>query len=139
MYYRWKGWWIKYIKFYNFKDVTKHDYNCDSIYLDNFGFYDSKINLFNILLYSSSSKDDAKLTLSSIATTTKSELYNIVNGDNLFNKIFINYKSIHDDEFKRNIINLIGIKIFASEYENLFEGSKEYNRYINLESLMENL
>jgi hypothetical protein len=125
------------IKFYNFDKIDKHNFHSDSIYLDNFGYYDDKINLFNILLYSTSLSTN-KITISSTATNTKSELYKLINNSILFNKIYINYKSVYDsDEFKKSMIKKIGIKKFASEYENLFEGSTEYNRYINLESLNE--
>jgi len=106
----------------------------DNIYLDDFSLYEESISWTNLIL-NISVRSNSSLIIASSASHSDSLLYKLVNNYKTYN---ISYESLHPNgTFKEDMIDLIGIKRFASEYENLFEGTKEYNRYINLVSLFE--
>ena len=88
-----------------------------------------------------------------LAARTNSELLIVSepNGDNhfkrlvdvddkntFFKKHYIHWSDIpgRDENWKKNLVSQIGIEAFAQEYENLFIGTKGWNRYFNLENLI---
>lgn len=108
--------------------------NYNSYYLDDLSYYEDKID-FKSIYPTISSINDRTLTISSIATNNNSLVYKLIHNKN-FHYIPIDYKLVYNESLKKTMIGMIGVEKFAKEYENLFEGTIEYNRYINLESLL---
>lgn len=112
----------------------------DLIILDDFAHYIDPNSIMNHIIPIQLSSISSELIISSIPNGTNL-FYNIIN-DNIYNKnvIHIHWSQINienrDDTWKNDMINLIGIESFYQEYENMFKGSKEWNRHINLTKLI---
>jgi hypothetical protein len=109
------------------------------IIIDNVAFIPKKTYKYiSMVLFTHNLRIDSKTILSStpngdnhfkILATTK----------NNFFKTFLHWSLINlnrDDYWRKDMIDTIGIELFAQEYENLFTSTKEYNRYINLNKLV---
>lgn len=111
----------------------------DLIILDDFAHYiDPKNSIMNTIPIQLSFVS-SELIISSIPNGTN-EFYNMFINDNIYNKNVIHWSQVNienrDDTWKNDMINLIGVESFYQEYENMFKGSKEWNRHINLIKLI---
>ena len=63
----------------------------------------------------------------------------IVEEDNFFKKHYIHWTAVTErtEEWKKRQLDIMSVAEFAQEYENIFIGSREWNRYNNLENLVD--
>jgi hypothetical protein len=101
--------------------------------------YEDKMSICRNLIPTLISKSDSGLLLTSIPNGEEhfKDLVDDVNS--FFTKHKIHWSDIpsRDDVWKRNMIKRSGIEMFAQDYENLFTGTKEWNRFINLNKLLD--
>lgn len=111
----------------------------DLIILDDFDYIDPKNSIIIHIIPIQLSSISCELIISSIPNGTN-KFYNMFINDNTYNKNTIHWSQVNienrDDTWKNDMINLIGVESFYQEYENMFKGSKEWNRHINLTKLI---
>lgn len=138
-------WNKKQIRFDNGSRIVIGDYgnilasNWELVILDDYAHYTKKKmeNIYLSLLPSLSSRKNSELVICS--TPNGENIFKkIVEEDNFFEKHYVHWTDIpnRDEDWKKQQISINSLAGFAQEYENIFIDSKEWNRYNNLESLL---
>ena len=112
----------------------------DYVLMDNFAYYTNRSVdfLYRSIIQTIGSRIKSKLVICSIPNGDN-HFKEILEEDNNFFKTKIHWSEIpgRDEEWKKNMIQMVGVECFAQEFENLLKGTKEWNRYINLHKLTE--
>jgi hypothetical protein len=133
------------IRFDNGSRISIGDYgniiasNWELVILDDYAHYTNKKmeNIYLSLLPSLLSRKNSELIICS--TPNGGNIFKeIVEEDNFFEKHYVHWTDMPNryEDWKDKMISIIGINSFAQEYENIFINTKEWNRYINLENLL---
>ena len=123
---------------------TSHAFaaNWSLVILDDYAYYDDKKmnDIYKVFLPVISSIVDSEMIICSIPNGDNHFKW-IVEEDNFFEKHSIHWTDIpnRDESFKNDMIMQLGsVGQFAQEYENLFINTKQWNRFVNLESILKN-
>jgi hypothetical protein len=120
----------------NYKNVIAA--NWELVILNDYAFYDqNNMNIiYKSLLPSLVSRTNFELTICSIPNDDNHFKW-LVEEDNFFENHYVHWSDIpgRDEDWKKNMIDIIGIGSFTERYENIFINTKEWYRFTNLESL----
>lgn len=114
--------------------------NIDFLVIDEFAHIPDKVinNFYASIIPVISAHKYSKISISS--TPNGNNLFKklVSENTNMFNKQLIHWSLTpgRNEKWKKDEINMIGLESFMREYELLFEGTKEWNRYLNLEKLV---
>jgi hypothetical protein len=92
---------------------------------------------YNNILPIMTSRSDSSIIISS-APNGNNHFKKLIDTSPLFHTKFISWRSVStrdENWMKQEIRNIGSIEEFAQEYENLFAGTKQYRRYVNLSKL----
>jgi hypothetical protein len=115
-------------------------YDIDFAIIDNFAHFYKGHDFCKAMFPSITLHKDSKI---SITSTPNGDNYfkKLVDESTMFTKQWIYWNQVPgrgDDWKKQEIYAVGGIKAFAQEYDLLFSGTKEWNRYLVLEKLIKN-
>jgi len=142
-------WNSKSIKFDNgsFIKITTSNklpigYGFDSLFIQDYASMtmEHKTKIYKSIVPTLLSINNSELLITSIPNGEEHFKELVEDNSTFFKKYKINWSDVpgRDNDWKLNIIDLCGsVECFAQEYENLFTGTKEYNRYINLNKLLD--
>jgi hypothetical protein len=112
-----------------------------NVIVDNYAYMNmkEKMKIFQNLVPTLLAMKHSELFISSVPNGEEHFKDLVEDEDELFIKHKIHWSEVpgRDNDWKLDRIKMIGsVEAFAQEYENLFTGTKEYNRYINLNKLL---
>ena len=144
-----KSWNNKSIKFDNgsFIKITTSNkppigYGYDSVFIQDYASMtmEQKTTIYTMVVPVLLAINNSELFITSIPNGKEHFKELVKSDDLLFKKHKINWSDVpgRDNDWKLDRIKICGsVECFAQEYENLFIGTKEYNRYINLNKLLD--
>jgi hypothetical protein len=113
--------------------------NYEIIILDDAFSYECKLEKLIIsLIPLFMLNNDSEIIISSIPTSKDGYLYDFLLNNKFFKPFYVKWDHIPNrfELFKENMIRINGVERFAIWYENLFESTKEYIRYVNLHKIL---
>ena len=112
------------------------------VIVDNYAFMTmkDKTTIYQNLVPTLLAMSHSELFISSVPNGDEHFKSLVEDENGMFDKHKIHWSDVpgRDNDWKLDRIKMCGsVEVFAQEYENLFTGTKEWNRYINLNKLLD--